>query len=63
MKKDDTRIIADVPTESTSRKPPVSSWKATADIVEKKKALSPKAASGKAVAEPRCLGKFDAAVY
>lgn len=43
------------------RKLPVSSWKAAAAMEEKKKALNPYAASGKAVAVPRCLGKLVAA--
>jgi hypothetical protein len=32
------------------------------DMEVKKKALNPKAARGKAVAEPRCFGQFKAAV-
>lgn len=51
-----------VPIASKRRNRPVSSLKMIADMVDQKKALRPKAARGNAVAVPRCVGKFDAAV-
>lgn len=50
-----------VPIASKRRNRPVSSLKMTADMVDQKNALRPKAAKGNAVAVPRCVGKFDAA--
>lgn len=49
-----------MPLASNNRKCEVSCGRAKA-TVEKKKALSPKAAKGKAVAVPRWSGKFSAA--
>lgn len=60
-KKNPTKHMAKVPTARRRRKWPVSSSKANEDMVAKKKALSPKAARGKAVALPRWLGQFKAA--
>lgn len=58
----DTRFRMQVPIASKRRNRPVSSLKMTADMVDQKNALRPKAAKGNAVAVPRCVGKFDAAV-
>lgn len=51
----------DVPRASRRRKRPVSSLKMNVDTFDQKSALSPNAASGNAVAVPRCSGKFEAA--
>lgn len=61
-KKVDVKVITAVPTASKRRKWLVLSLKAMAERVEKKKALSPKAARGNAVAEPRWDGKLEAAM-
>lgn len=61
-KKNPTKHMVNVPTARSRRKWPVSSSKANEDTVAKKKALSPKAARGKAVALPRWLGQFKAAM-
>lgn len=53
--------MANVPMARRRRKRPVSSSKANEDMVAKKKALSPKAARGKAVELPRWFGQFRAA--
>lgn len=55
-KKKPTKHMANVPTASSNRKCAVSSSNAIEEIVAKKKALRPNAASGKAVAVPRWLG-------
>jgi hypothetical protein len=52
----------EVPTASKRRKRPTSPWNRIVDVVDQKKALSPNAAKGNAVAVPRCSGKFVAAV-
>ena len=58
----ETNVNEDVPTASNKRNRPVSPLKKVDDRVDQNKALSPKAAIGKAVAVPRCSGKFEAAV-
>lgn len=55
------KLMQNVPMQSTSRRPAVSLDNATLDKSEKKNALNPKAANGKAVAVPRCRGQFTAA--
>jgi hypothetical protein len=54
--------IQNVPMVRRRRYLEVEFGKAIPDIPVKKNALRPKAARGKAVAEPRCLGQFRAAV-
>ena len=58
----ETNVNKDVPTASNKRKRPVSPLKKIDDKLDQNKALRPKAAIGKAVAVPRCSGKFEAAV-
>ena len=60
-KKDEIKAIENVPMERSNRKCEVSSGNASEDKVEKKKALSPNAERGKAVAVPRWFGQFNAA--
>lgn len=62
-KKNDTKTRALVATARTSRNDDVSPGKRYEDSVEKKKALSPNAARGKAVAAPLFAGQFKAAIY
>lgn len=50
-----------MPSAKSRRKRPVSSLKAKVDTLDQNKALSPKAASGNAVAVPRWSGKLVAA--
>ena len=57
----ETSVNTNVPSVSSSRNRPVSSLKINDDRVDQKNALSPNAASGKAVAVPRCSGKLVAA--
>jgi hypothetical protein len=52
----------DVPIAKRRRNRPVSSLKTRVEMLDQKRALNPKAASGKAVAVPRWSGKFEAAV-
>ena len=56
------KTMQKVPTDSRTRKFEVLSGKANIDMVEKKKALSPNADRGKAVAVPRWFGQFRTAV-
>ena len=51
-----------VPMARRNKKSEVFPGNASDDNAEKKKALRPNAASGKAVAVPRWLGKFNAAI-
>ena len=60
-KKLPTKGIMNVATANKSSRSRVLSGKAREDIVAKKKALSPKADRGKAVAVPRWFGQFNAA--
>lgn len=53
IESEETRTIIEVPSARRRRKRPVSSLKARLDTVDQKKALSPKAARGNAVAVPR----------
>jgi hypothetical protein len=62
MKGKEQRLSREVPRASKRRNRPVSLWNKIADAVDQKKALSPKAARGKAVAVPRFSGKFVAAM-
>jgi hypothetical protein len=61
MKKNDTKVRAEVPIDSRRRYFDVSPGKRRPAIVVKKKALRPKADRGKAVAVPRCNGQLRAA--
>jgi hypothetical protein len=61
-KKNETKTMPNVPTESMRRNLAVSSGKATEESCEKMNALRPKAARGNAVALPRCSGQFSAAI-
>lgn len=54
MKNDDIKIMEEVPIDSKRRNPGVSLGNENVATAEKKKALKPKPASGKAVAVPRC---------
>lgn len=60
-KKNDIKIMPLVARQRTSRKSPVSPGNSHEEMNEKKKALRPKAAKGRAVAVPRFCGKFTAA--
>lgn len=51
----------EVPSAKSKRKRPVSSLKRSVEMLDQNSALSPNAASGKAVAVPRWSGKLDAA--
>jgi hypothetical protein len=62
MKTEKTTTMSEVPRANRRRSCVVSPWKRREANDEKKKALSPKAASGKAVAVPRFSGKFVAAI-
>lgn len=55
--------MVNVPNDRKRRKPAVSFGRATLETREKKDALRPNAARGKAVAVPRCWGKFIAAGF
>ena len=54
MKKNDTKRMTLVATARSKRKPGVLPGKRRAAIAEKKNALKPNAAKGRAVAVPRC---------
>lgn len=57
------KAMPDVPAASKRRKSAVLSGNAKEEIIEKKKALSPKADRGNAVAVPRWFGQFRAAAF
>ena len=63
IKKNETMIIELVLTESRRRKEAVSPENNVDERTEKKNALSPNPANGSAVAVPRWLGKFNAAIH
>jgi hypothetical protein len=62
MKKKDPNVSATVPIARRRRYSPTSSPRKRWEMVVKKTALRPKAASGKAVAVPRWRGQLSAAV-
>lgn len=63
IKGKETRFMTEVPRDSRRRNRPASPLNKIADKVDQKKALSPNAARGNAVAVPRCSGKFVAARF
>ena len=62
MKGRDKRLRPQVPSESRSRKPEMSSPKAKFAMAAKRNALKPKPDNGNAVAVPRCSGQLYVAV-
>ena len=61
-KKKPTNVIPQVPQDKNSKKSPGSPGKSSPPMSEKKNALRPNAARGKAVAVPRWCGQFKADV-
>lgn len=62
-KKNETKVMPKVPAASKSRKSPVLPGKVYWAKMEKKNALRPNAANGKAVAVPRWFGQLRAEVF